>query len=52
MAKRLLGKAKAQGKKLVTRGDLLKHSLLPLKIYFSIVPFVLIRIPDEEFSKG
>ena len=52
MAKRLLGKAKGQGKKLVTRGDLLKHNLLPLKIYFSIVPFVLIRIPDEEFAKG
>jgi len=48
MAKRLLGRAKTLGKKLNTRGELLKNQLLGLKCYFSVVPFVLIRISDED----
>jgi hypothetical protein len=52
MAKRLLGKTKAMGKKLTTRGELLKENLLPFKVYFSCNPFVLIRIPEEDFGKN
>ena len=52
MAKRLLGKTKALGKKLTTRGELLKENLLPFKVYFSSNPFVLIRIPEEDFGRG
>ena len=50
MAKRLLGRAKTLNKKLNTRGELLKNNFLSLKTYFSVVPFVLIRIPDEEIG--
>jgi hypothetical protein len=52
MAKRLLGKSKANAKKLTTRGELLKDNLLPFKVYFSCNPFVLIRIPEEDFGKS
>lgn len=52
MAKRLLKKTKAKGKKLTTRGELLKEELLSFKVYFSCNPFLLIRIPDEEFGRG
>lgn len=52
MAKRLLAKSKSLGKKLSTRGELLKQNLIPFKIYFSVVPFVLIRIPEEDFGKN
>jgi hypothetical protein len=51
MSKRLLAKSKALGKKLATRGEMLKSQLIPFKIYFSVVPFVLIRIPEEDFAK-
>lgn len=52
MAKRLLAKSKALGKKLATRGELLKTGLIDFKIYFSVVPFVLIRISEEDFGKN
>lgn len=52
MAKRLLKKTQEKGKKLTTRGELLRVELLPFKVYFSCNPFLLIRIPDEEFVKG
>jgi transcriptional accessory protein Tex/SPT6 len=31
---------------------MLKKELVPFKIYFSLVPFVLIRIPDEEQGRN
>jgi len=49
MAKRLLVKAKQLNKKLNTRGEMLKQHLTTFKIYFSLVAFVLIRIPEEAF---
>lgn len=49
MAKRLLVKAKQLNKKLNTRGEMLKQNLTTFKIYFSLVAFVLIRIPEEAF---
>jgi transcriptional accessory protein Tex/SPT6 len=52
MAKRLLKKTQEKGKKLTTRGELLRVELLPFKVYFSCNPFLLIRIPDEDFVKG
>lgn len=47
MAKRALIKFKNLGKKLNTRGEMLKSNLFSFKVYFSVVPFVLIRIPLE-----
>ena len=49
MAKRALIKFKNIGKKLSTRGEMLKSNLFSFKVYFSVVPFVLIRIPIEAF---
>ena len=49
MAKRALIKFKQLNKKLSTRGEMLKSNLFTFKVYFSVVPFVLIRIPDDAF---
>lgn len=37
---------------MTTRGELLKQELLPFKVYFSCNPFVLIRIPEEDFGRN
>lgn len=30
---------------------MLKQGLITFKVYFSVIPFILIRIPDEDFGK-
>ena len=45
MAKRLLIKVRQIKKKINTRGEMLKLNLFSFKVYFSVVPFVLIKIP-------
>ena len=50
MAKRLLISIKKLDKKLSTRGEMLKRDLWTFKVYFSLVPFVLIKISDEDFQ--
>ena len=50
MAKRLLSKTKSLGKKLQTRGELLRTQLISFKVYSSVVPFVLVRILEEDFN--
>lgn len=51
-ARRLIQKVKNLSKKLQSRGELLKNQLFGLKTYFSVVPFLLIRIPAEELEHG
>jgi len=31
---------------------MLKEKMITFKIYFSVVPFILIRIPEEDFGKN
>ena len=54
MAKHLLAKFNAKfkikNKKLSTRGQMLKENLVEFKIYFSLVPFVMIRFTKEELD--
>jgi transcription elongation factor SPT6 len=45
MSKRLISKTKSLGKKLHTRGEMLKSNLLQSGVYMSLVPFIKIRIP-------
>lgn len=50
MSKRLISKTKSLGKKLITRGEILKQQLLQSGVYMSLVPFIKIRIPQEDFG--
>ncbi len=50
MSKRLISKTKSIGKKLATRGEMLKQQLLQSGVYMSLVPFIKIRIPQEDFG--
>lgn len=52
MAKRLLANMKQIGNRLVTRGEMLKSQLVPLKVYMSLGPFVMIKIPEEEQGRN
>jgi len=51
-AKRIVQKAKGLSKKVSSRGELLKNEIITMKIYYSAVPFLLIRIPVEELESG
>lgn len=44
MVRRFRLKVKEFKKKFSTRGEMLKSDILTFKVYFSVVPFVLIRI--------
>jgi len=50
MSKRLISKTKSLGKKLHTRGEMLKSNLLQSGVYMSLVPFIKIRIPQEDYG--
>ena len=49
-AKRLISKFKGLGKKLTTRGEIFKTSLLTQEVYFSANGFLKIRIPKEDLQ--
>ena len=51
-AKRMISKFKSLGKKLTTRGEIFKTSLLTQEVYFSANGFLKIRIPKEDISSG
>ena len=51
-AKKFIAKFKGMGKKLTTRGEIFKASLLQKEVYFSATAFLKIRIPREDLHSG
>jgi len=43
---------KSLGKKIATRGHMFKEQLLTSNLYISVVPFLKIRIPEEDMTSG